>query len=168
MRLSSGFTLQHRRLLLASGVVAAVVFGPIAADWAMGLSNTSEPQSPNLDAPVVTGLAGAETRLSQAEDKLDSSLGYLPEAVASEMALPPGVRDVRTSGDGSVVGFVAEGDAVDVMDRMTAGMVAKGWSRIALGGVEGATFVKSEGKCTWAMVTATQVGGSVSVVVRCA
>ena len=155
-----------RRSFVAVVVVAAVVFGPAIVDRALA----SMPQQISSDVPAglaKEGPAASDDVLEAAVDLVDSPLADVPPQYAAEIGMPAGVRDVRVSSDGAVVGYVVEGAADEVAKEVDACFTARGWISVSLGGIEGRTYLKQEGCYTWALMTATQVGDSTSVVVRC-
>lgn len=94
---------------------------------------------------------------------VDESQG-LPDGLADEVGCLPAYRDLRVGADGSVVSYVVDGDASDISEALRTHMEGKGWARVPLGGVEGATYVKEGGEYTWVLATCTQVGDATSVV----
>ena len=120
-----------------------------------------------LDADALIGDGDAEASLERIEEAAAAGDMDVPEAFADEVGFLPDARDMRVSGGGDVVGYVVPGDSGEVLAQISERMGAAGWTEVPLGEVEGATFVKSSGACTWALVTCTQVGNDTSVVARC-
>ena len=120
-----------------------------------------------IDASELLVGADANAALGRIEGMLAESGPEAPAWFREEIGFLPGARDVRVSGDGDIIGYVVPGYAHDVFERLVENMEAAGWASVPLGGVEGATFVKSAGTCTWTLCTCTQVGSDTSVVVRC-
>lgn len=89
-----------------------------------------------------------------------------PVWFATEVGVPSDFRDFRVDSSGEVVGFVVDGEPREVMSALGERMVEAGWSMVSLGGVEGATFMKEGGECTWLLVSCVQVGDATSVVFR--
>ena len=105
--------------------------------------------------------------LDEVEDLLDGIASTVPMRFAEEAGLPSGARDVRVSDDGTVVGFAVDSEPDEAIASINEIMETKGWTAIDLGGIDGETYVKNEGPYAQVVMTATQVGGSTSVVMRC-
>lgn len=121
-----------------------------------------------VDARQVLEAESAEDVLARIEDMLSVSNGGLSDAFQREIGIVAGGRDVRMASNGLVVGYVCAGEAESVMEELADHMAERGWTRVPLGGVCGATFMKGEGAFTWVLVTCTQVGDVTSVVIRSA
>ena len=161
-----------RRLLKAIAIVVALV---VAAPFIDSVAKVASPQldtaaqsafSEGLDARAIIGAKGADEALEQIERAGEPAGRAVPRVFSDEIGMLPGARDVRVNEDGSVIGYLVEEDARTVFDAVSAAMEARGWSSVALGEEGAATFVKSGGHCTWALVTCTQTGAATSVVVR--
>ena len=105
--------------------------------------------------------------LGKLERAAESAPCRLPSYFEQEIGLPAGARDVRVNGDGSVVGYVMDESPPTAFKRLCSHMEDAGWTEVPLGSVLGATFVKEEGSCTWALASCVEVGCSTSVVFRC-
>lgn len=90
----------------------------------------------------------------------------VPVGFEEEVCPVTGYSDVRTSENGSVVGLVATGNAIECMDNVMDEMLRRGWVVAATNtNAAGTTFVKSDGCFHWAFVNATDVSGSASIAV---
>lgn len=147
-------------MLVAIPVVDAVSRVVSAADDDYG--------GEGLSIGLLTGADDAYAALDQIEESVGSagSSTVSPE-FADEIGLLPDARDVRSSDEGLVVGYVVPGRSGEAIAKITENMESGGWTSVPLGQVDGATFLKSGGSFTWAIVTCTEVGSSTSVVVRC-
>ena len=177
------------RRVRAVAIVVALVLAVPAADAALRAVVPAEDgarASPatGLDANALAGVGGPEAFLDRLEalatvdvtgsggtgqgsaGPSDVEAPEVPAAFASEIGFLDGARDVRVSDGGAVVGYVMEGDAREVLEQLNRHMEAAGWAGVALGDRWGATYVKNEGACTWALASCTQVGAATSVVVR--
>ena len=134
---------------------------------AAGEERVSSAESDGVDVDSVTSEVDAFAALNRLENDLEGGGADISTAFAQEVGFLPNARDVRASGDGSVVGYVVDGEASEVLSCLTDRMESCGWTTVPLGYADGATFVKSEGACTWALTTCTQVGSVTSVVTRC-
>lgn len=159
-----------RRLGVASCLVAALVLLVPVYDLALGgAERPADGASAALDLSSVLQAPDAESALARLEDAAEVGLSVhakLPEALQREVGVPDGARDVRVA-DGGVFGYVVDVPPAQAMDQLTSHLALRGWSGVPLGGLDGATFVKEGGTCTWALATCTQVGDVTSVVVRC-
>ena len=145
-------------LLVAPGVDSVARFA--------GSAQVANAASPGIDAGYLTGAGDAQASLDRIEELAEASGADVPEAFAREVGFLPDARDIRANGDGSVIGYTVPHSCADTLDLLAEQMETAGWTAVSLGEVEGATFVKEEGSCRWALVTCTQVGSSTSVVVR--
>ena len=146
-------------LLMVPGVEAIVrVAGGTAAygSTAGGIDAQSLVQAPDPFAA-----------LDRVDEFVAAGNADVPEEFSREIGFLPGASDIRVDATGSVVGYAVAGDAGEALDGLVAHMEARGWTAVSLGGVDGATFVKEGGSCTWALATCTQVDDATSVVVRC-
>ena len=160
--------MQSSRLVAACGIVALVVFGPIAFDNLSGAAAGGDAQPEPISKVLrESGATSPFTTLDRVEALADSALAWPSMQFCDEVGLPAEARDVRVSAGGSVVGFVVDGDVADVLEAVDSTLQSKGWTAVELGAVDGSTYVKTGGSYSWALVTGTQVGESVSVVVRC-
>ncbi len=177
------------RRVRAVAIVVALVLAAPAIDAVLRVALPAEDgarASPvaGLDANALAGAGGPEAFLGRLEALAavgsvepdgagSSAVGQsaantpeVPSAFISEIGFLDGARDVRVSDGGAVVGYVMEGDAQEVLEQLNRHMEAAGWAGVALGDRWGATYVKNEGACTWALASCTQVGAATSVVVR--
>lgn len=169
MREKPHLNTQGKRLMRAIALVALVVF---AAPIASGLHNAAEAASESetaqaqIDARSIIGNGNPDEMLTEIEKAASVDQGQVDELFRAEIGLLPGARDIRTTADGSVVGYLVDNDAARVLDELNTFMEGNGWSAVPLGSVEGMTFIKEEGGCTWALATCTSVGNATSVVFR--
>lgn len=171
------------RPLKAAAIVLALVLVAPGVDAVMRFAAEPEREAvaaEGLDAGALIGPGDPFTTLAALEAVADAGGGagggytdggedgtaVPPAAFMEEIGLPVGARDVRTQGDGTLVGYVVDADRDVVADDLAALMKARGWTRVSLGEEGAATYVKSKGRCTWALATCTQVGDATSVVVR--
>lgn len=162
-----GISVQGRRLAASTVIVGAIVFGPMVVDAA--LDKQEEHSPPEVEADLSFQMVGGdwESALANVESKLDAMSASAPEDFREEIGVPPNAHDLRVSGDGSVVGYALDGEASAASQLIESNMKTKGWSMVELGGIEGATYLKETGRFRWALVTATQIGDTTSIVVRC-
>lgn len=143
--------------IFASGQVESVV-GAAAPGGSQGagIRSSSLVGGPSLDA-----------LLARLEETSKADEGDLPGYFEAELGLIEGARDVRVNDGGNTVGYVVDRAPSDAIDTISDLMKQKGWLHVSLGNDGGATFVKRDGVCTWALVTCTEVGDATSVVYRC-
>ena len=168
------------RRMRAVAIVAALVLAAPAVDAVLraapppGGDARGSPVA-GLDANALAGAGGPEAFLDRLEALADAGAqtsgaangASVPGAFAREIGFLDGARDVRVSEGGAVVGYLVEGDAEEVLERLNCNMEALGWTCVPLGEQWGSTYVKGGGACTWALASCTQVGTATSVVVRC-
>lgn len=155
-----------KRPVKALIIVAAIVIAVPVAD--LGLRSAGiEQEAPftpvSIDAASLLEGGGPDEALARIEE-LAARTEALPEWYESEIGILPGARDIRVSGP--VVGYIVEGDCEAALDDAAALMESRGWTCVSMGDVNGATFVKKSGTCSWALVTCTQAGHATSVVTR--
>lgn len=160
-------TIQRRRLVLAVVIVVAIVFGP--ATIGLVLPEQTAGENAHAFSEFSFGLdAGTpEEVLDEIEARLDGATSTAPVQFTDEVGLPSGAQDVRVSDDGTVVGFSVDGESDEAIASIDEIMETKGWTAIDLGGIDGKTYLKNEGPYSQVVMTATQVGGSTSIVMRC-
>lgn len=127
----------------------------------------SESRRARIDADALIGTGDAFGFLSRLEAASSTGGASAPKAFEREAGLPRNHRDLRVSEDGAVASCMVDAPADFAADDVRKRMVAKGWSEVPLGAVEGATYVKADGQYTWMLVTCTQVGDATNVVFRC-
>ena len=159
----------NSRLLKALAIVLVVFLAVPGVDAV--IRGTPSRQSADaaglgIDSRFLTEAGDAESSLGRIEELASAGAADVPDAFAEEVGFLPGARDVRVSGDGSVVGYVVSQSCSDALDLIAEQMETGGWTAVSLGRVEGATFIKPEGVHRWALITCTQVDASTSVVVR--
>lgn len=163
-------TIQAKRLAIACVAVAALVLAaPMSGVILKGEAEASPRASTDegIRASDIIGSGDMQGALQRLEELAVASERPLPEFFQEEIGLLKGARDVRANGAGSVVGFMVDDTEDGTFESLRAHMLQKGWSEVSLGSVDGATFVKDGGACTWALVTCTQVGQATGVVFRC-
>ena len=120
-----------------------------------------------IDSQALLRVGDPFEALDRLDGVADAGNGDVPAELSEEVGLLPGARDVRVDATGAVLGYVVPGESSAVERLLCDRMKSFGWSAVSLGGVEGATYLKSQGTFTWALVTCTQVDDTTSVVVRC-
>ena len=148
-------------------VILLVVPGVEAVFDKVTPSNSVSVSPATLDARALIGGDPSAT-LARIEDVATAEDAQLPAAFVREIGLLPDARDLRVIEAGPIVGYTVDEDATVVLDQLVEHMESMGWTAVSLGDIDGATFIKSAGNCTWALVTCTQVGFATAVVVRCA
>lgn len=164
-----GGSLQRFRLVVASAFVAAIVFAVPAADavfFSHGSVGGAADAIAGIRAKPILQAGGLDEVLKAIEQTAAQDEGPVPSWFQVEVGFLPGARDVRVENENQVVGYVVDCNAGQALQRLKAHMEALGWKGVALGQVDGFTFVKSSGTCTWALVTCTQVATATSIVVR--
>ena len=166
-------SIQNGRLVLAIAIAVAIVFAPAVIDKLFNLSSSAETASEETiglaDEALVSNQEGRtpDEVLDRAEELLGETLLPMPPWFSEQVGLPSGAREVRVSADGAVVGFILDGSPDSAVDDVDNRMRAHGWTSADLGGIDGKTYIKTSGKSEWIVMTATQVGSSTSVVMRC-
>ena len=158
---------QRRRLCAALAIVVALVFMPPLANAVRGAMAT---QGEAVDeSPGFEMRSGSDflSTLEDVERQADATLGTPSGEFVDEIGVPSGAYGVRVSKEGDTVGYLLGGDAATVAEELDGSFVSKGWTPVSLGALDGHAYLKSEGVFTWMLVTATQVGDTVSVVIRC-
>ena len=162
----------QRRLFKAVLAVCAVVFSVPCVDAVVRF--TQGGQEPvavgaidrGIDSAALLDSADAFGSLERIEAVAQEVGVAIPGPFSTEVGLLPGARDIRVSSRGDVVGYLVDKGSAETLDEVNRHMRAGGWTEVPLGGVQGATFVKSKGECTWALITCTQVDASTAVIVR--
>lgn len=160
----------HVRLARAVVVVCAIVLAAPLIDGAAGAAAAEPPNSipaEGIHAGELLAGGDAETALARIEHRAETADDALSEASAwflEEIGFLPNARDVRWSG--SVAGYVVDDESAAVFGQLRLHMQRRGWRCVPLGDVDGATFLKGFGQCSWALATCTQVGEATSVVIR--
>ena len=126
-------------------------------------ASVSAPEAYALLERAETSLATWSSALPAA---FDEEIGVLPDATDFRVYEGGRAKDGSASTGNGVVGYAVQGDVCSVMQSISDMMRVRGWSEVPLGGVEGATYVKTQGRFIWALITGTQVSSHVSVVVR--
>ena len=160
----------HQRLLKAVAIAVVLVAAVPITGIAFGGM-----QSPPAQAMADEGIRAAsivdggdvDETLNRIEKLAKDGQAQLPVYFEEEIGLFDGARDVRADDTGRVVGFLVDSSSHEAFSCVRENMMKTGWSEISLGDAEGATFVKEDGACTWALVTCTQVGSATAVVYRC-
>ena len=155
-----------RRPVKALIIVVAIVLAVPAADlWlrSVGIGQEAGFTPLSLDAASLIVGNDPDEALAKIEELVQRT-GDVPEWFESEIGILPGARDVRASGP--VVGYVVEVGCEKALEDVEALMEMRGWTCVPMGDVNGATFLKESGPCTWAFVTCTQAGSATSVVTR--
>ena len=160
---------QKTRLAKAVAILIAIVLCIPAADALYGQRASVLPDDSRagLDAQRIIGDADAVGFVERMEEAASARDAQPSPAFQKEIGLPAPCRDVRADSTGTIVSCIVDGEPEAVFESVASHMAERGWRSIALGSVEGATFVKEEGQCTWTLVTCTQVGNSTNIVFRC-
>ena len=159
--------------IAASGTVCGWAAGADAASKALhlsevGVESRSSGASPEdwLGGELADGqLVGDSPSVSLAGEA--TGLEAVPQWFAQELFPLDGMRDIRVSADGGVIGFVASSDEEAALDRFRAELQQGGWVESETGVEECSVFMKGGGTCRWAMVSCIPAGDATSVVVRC-
>lgn len=155
------------RLAKAVAIVVAIVIVAPVSNWVARAVDVveSEPQAAvGLDAAALLEGGDPDRVLARLEEAAACE-DAVPMWFQRELGLPAEARDVRASG--TTVSYVVDAESAWAFERVKALLAARGWTCVPLGGIEGATFLKEAGACTWALVTCTQVGSATNVVFRC-
>lgn len=155
------------RQLKALAIVIALVFVAPALDYALGgvgEVHGVEAEQVGIDLSALSQTGDANSVLDGIE-VMANPRGLPPTWFEEEIGVLPGAYDVRASGP--VVGYSVQQECDEAVRLLKTHMINHGWTCVSLGSVEGATFVKDSGACTWALATCTQVGSTTSVVIRC-
>ena len=157
-----------RRRIAATLIVAAIVLAAPASSLVLGrqAAEHSGEAASALHASSIVCETDPLATLSALEEAVaidDAAPAYFLE----EIGLVDGAYDVRASADGRVVGYSVDLDAQKAEQALTTLMSQSGWSEVPLGQDGAATFVKDDGRCTWALVTCTQAEGATCIVYRC-
>lgn len=155
------------RLAKAIAIVIALVLLAPVSDLLLRKGDPVEADSSpavGLDAATLIKGGDPEKVLARLEEAAGLS-DEVPFWFQRELGLPDDARDVRAGG--TTVSYVVDGECGWVFDRVKDAMAKAGWTCVPLGHMEGATFLKKNGACTWALATCTQVGSATSVVFRC-
>ena len=160
----------QRRLIAAAAVVTVLIAIVPISGFLVGDKSAADANAPAFVGIHAQALAQAddiEGMLNQLEDMARvEGEAPTPAWFQREIGVLPNARDVRTDGT-SVVGFLVDGTSDEVLAALTSHMEGRGWIAVPLGEVEGATFVKQTGVCTWVLATCSQTGSVTSVVLRC-
>lgn len=119
-----------------------------------------------IDARAIIGDGDPYGFVDRMNDAVKTEGVTLPSAFAAEIGIPSDARDIRVDSTGAIVGYVVDVPADEANAAVSARMKERGWNEVALGAVEGSTYMKNSGSCTWALVTCTQVGEATNVVFR--
>ena len=171
----SGLSTHNARLVAAAAIVAAIVFAaPVANALGFpdageaGLAGGSARTRMALRADEVISASSADEAIERLERVASQGEAEAPEWFLAEVGLLPDARDVRVDDSGQVVGYVVDCRVDETLDSLNTLMESRGWTAVPLGQVDGFTFIRQSGSCTWALVTCTQVGAATSVVIRTA
>lgn len=157
------------RPLKAAAIVLAIVLAVPGIDSLVRFASSAQvanAASNGIDAGYLTGAEDPQASLGRIEELAEAKGASIPQVFSEEVGFLPDACDIRANADGSVVGYAVPHDCADALDLLVEQMETAGWATVSLGEVEGATFMKREGSCHWALATCTQVGSSTSVVVR--
>lgn len=148
-------------------VLLALCLDPLLGAAGLGESSgISGAEGVGLDAGALIEGHDAFESLAKIEEAASTGETTVPQVFLEEVGVLPGAQDIRSMGNGTVVGYVVDGESQEVMDLLDESLRKRGWKAVPMGLEGGATFIKSGGRCTWALATCTQMGSSVSVVLR--
>ena len=173
MRRNTASYKENYRLLKAVAVTLALVVAAPGADavvrFVVGPQTAVAANGENalIDSSSLLDAGDAFASLDRIERIAATDDVVVPREFTCEIGLLPDAHDVRVSVGGGVVGYVVDDECENVLTRLGEHMESRGWTEVSLGGVSGATFVKKDGSCRWALATCMQAGGATSVVVRC-
>ena len=162
-------TVQSARLVAALAVVAGIVFCVPLADAVFFADDDAGDLADvrfGVHAESVLHAASADEVLESIERFAMKDGEPVSEWFQAEVGLLPDARDVRSGNGGRVVGYVVDCGVDEALASLEAHMEALGWTGVPLGQGDGFTFVKSSGRCTWALATCTRIGSATSVVLR--
>lgn len=157
---------QTRRLAIACAIVVFIVALPPMTGAVMNGIRGGSAERVGQSKIVQVGSDPYDV-LDRTQELVESTLGSPPETFMREVGLLPDAYNVRVSRDGDIIGYEVELDPAEASRQLDALLEDAGWVSVPLGGVDGATYLKSEGEYRWMLVTTTWVGTSTSVVVRC-
>ena len=146
--------------LFAVGVVVSIIDGSVAE------AARAAPPGEGLIASELVDGADPFASLERLERAGAVSSVEMPAYFKDEIGCIKESRDVRVSADESIVGYLVDKAAQETMELVRTHMEERGWAEVPLGKLDGATFVKEEGKCTWTLVTCVDTGSGTSVVHR--
>ena len=158
------------RPLKAVAIVLAILVmvpGVDAVVHTIGASDNQGAAFVGLDASAFAASDDAYVFADKLEEAANANIGNPPSEFSREIGLLAGARDVRVYESGRVVGYVLDDESQHVVELLKKHMEQRGWTSVDLGGYTGATFVKDEGECKWALATCNQVGSATSVVMTC-
>lgn len=162
--------IQKKRLACAF-VIVAVAIAAVPLSGVLTGEPAAAAQTPMISEGIRASDVVNEPDPLQALDKLEAAADRysckLPSYFEQEIGLLADARDVRVNEDGCVVGYVMDESPSTVLELLRTHMRNAGWAEIPLGDISGATFVKEDGSCTWALASCIEVGCSTSVVFRC-
>ena len=157
---------QTRRLVIACVIVVCLIALPPVTGAVINGMRGGPAEGAGQSSLVQAGL-DPYSMLNRVQERAESTLGSPPEAFMREIGLLPGAYDVRVSQDEGIVGYEVELGSAEASEQLDTLLEDAGWVSVPLGGVDGATYLKSEGEYRWVLVTTTWVGASTSVVIRC-
>ena len=164
---------QKRRLLHAMAIVGllAAACGVATAVPLLGRDSVYA----DFSIRMLGGGATAETAGDETGSKLWNlmdvisdgapAVKMLPDGFEDELFSSDGWREVRTAGNGTVVGLVKDGDAAEAVAQARQSMEDNGWTVAEGSAPERVTLVKETGAHRWAFVSGTNVAQSASVVI---
>ncbi len=154
--------------LVCACVIVAAIFVLVGASRAVGeLTGSAAEYIAAATSPTVGYEAVMQDARDTYEQVADTSDGVLSE----ELVSISGRSGARFDESAQVAGWLCEGSVADVLTQVQEEFERKGWASCENNQEESnqegcLSFSKSQGTYRWAFVTGTQVGSSVSVVVR--
>lgn len=156
---------QGKRAVVATAIVALLVFAAPAADWVVHRVGAA-----SLASRSVAAVSSPEYESQDLVKLLESAgkvgEGQIPEGFQQELFSLDWVHSLRSSPEQGVVGFLAKGPADQVFSQLRAHMEQSGWSCSSQASPYGATFTKEQGCYRWVFVSCSQLSGQTSVVLQ--
>lgn len=109
---------------------------------------------------------GSLASLLAALEDASASGDEVPESFQEEAFSLEGFTELRCDLDSGVLGFTAEGEAVEVFEEIEAELEDGGWTFVESGLDACGTFAKATGDYQWLFVFCVQMGDFTSVVVQ--
>lgn len=132
------------------------------------LSSAGDPSAAD-DAPSDDARAGKGMLAALSADSVADALGFaasLPVEFESEVIAADGFDEVLVAGGGSIVGLLGRGPATHVHAELCAELEEKGWTAVESGQGGTSTFVKAKGRYTWLLLSCSEAGEWVGIVVQ--
>lgn len=152
--------LRHALALIAAGLLVVAASG--AAGFLRGaLPGTGE-------AASCSEVLSAEDAVQIVESKASAFESDTPAWFEAELFSTDAVVECFSGADGSIWGFVVEGDAADRFADVRSQMEERGWVQVESGVEACATFVREEGEIRWSLVSCSSADDLTTIVVQLA